>query len=129
MPKTVRSQADNTTLMQSVHARLRQVLGPDINYSELSRELGLNAETIRRQLTAAMPTVPFLEALTTHRNLDIHWLITGVGPKTLDERVAWALDHASTQQLMTAVGDRIDGTPPNEIARATRETTDCSKKT
>lgn len=67
-----------------------------------------NAETVRRYLNGASPSIEFLEALCKRLDLNAHWLLTGQGVPNNSETRSHALKEANPSELLSAVAMALE---------------------
>lgn len=71
--------------MSDIKSRLREIIGS--NVSKFARMIGENRQTIDNYLLGRMPRGEFLKKLAEMNNINVNWLLTGVGPKELSATV------------------------------------------
>ena len=71
--------------MNDIKTRLQEIVGS--NVSKFSRMIGENRQTIDNYLLGRMPRGAFLKKLAERININVNWLLTGVGPKELSATV------------------------------------------
>jgi transcriptional regulator with XRE-family HTH domain len=98
----------------ALHDRLRDVVGQR-SYRLLGEITGVNAETARRYMNGAAPSVEFLAAICEKFGINGEWLLTGRGPVYLKDAKQHALQHASAGELLQSLSramerltDRVD---------------------
>lgn len=90
-----------------LHDRINSVVA-GLSFRELAELTGLNAETIRRYVRGAEPSVAFIARLCEVFGLSAEWLLFGRGPCLRDEAVEHALRTAGYSRLLAALADRLD---------------------
>lgn len=90
-----------------LHDRLGAILA-DLNYRQVGDLTSTNAETARRYMTGAPPSVEFLAAVCTKLEVNAEWLLTGRGViKRKDVRGA-ALREANVGELLTSLAQTLE---------------------
>jgi len=74
----------------------------------LGDSTGQNAETVRRYMQGAAPSVEFLAALCARFDLSAQWLLTGRGPMRQSETRAFVLRQANPAELLSAIAEALE---------------------
>lgn len=85
--------------------RLREVT-EQYSYSEISRQTGIHRESCRRYLVHGNPTLEFLSVLCRSLGVSAHWLLLGVGPRTLHENAGTWLHTVPPAEIWLELGRR-----------------------
>lgn len=91
----------------SLHDRINEVVR-GLSFREVADITGLNAETIRRYVRGADPSVAFITRLCEAFDLSAEWLLHGRGPRNRDDAVEHALCSAGYGLLFAALADRLE---------------------
>ncbi|MFG0275287.1 MAG: helix-turn-helix domain-containing protein [Phycisphaerales bacterium] len=110
-----RPDESNGARASALHDRICSVV-EGLSFRELAECTGLNAETIRRYVRGADPSVAFIARLCEVFDLSAEWLLFGRGPRDRADAVEHALRSAGYGRLLAALADRLDqadrnGTP------------------
>jgi transcriptional regulator with XRE-family HTH domain len=81
-----------------------------LSFRELAELTGLNAETIRRYVRGADPSVAFIARLCEVFELSAEWLLFGRGPRDREDALEHTLHAAGHARLLAALADRLDHT-------------------
>lgn len=90
-----------------LHDRIHAIVGRRTSKS-VAEMTGTNAETVRRYLSGADPSVEFLAALCRAANVNGEWLLTGRGPMHRKHLRTHALDEASVSELLSAMARSLE---------------------
>ena len=88
---------------EQIRARVHEAFGGEIVYREVAKRIGMNPETVRRQLGFGKPSVPLLIALANEYGLDMHWLLTGHGTPFRSDLLDYALDQYGERAILRSV--------------------------
>lgn len=91
----------------TLHDRIGEVVR-GLSFRELAELTGLNAETIRRYVRGAEPSVAFVTNLCDAFELSAEWLLHGRGPRDRGAAVEHALRSAGYARLFAALADRLE---------------------
>lgn len=89
-------------LRERLHS-IRETELSGVSYSELSRMLGMNHETVRRIFRGGSPTAQFMGGLAKQYGISPHWLLLGEGPRKCAELAQWAMLQADVPELLHAL--------------------------
>ena len=90
-----------------LHDRINSVVA-GLSFREVAELTGLNAETIRRYVRGADPSVAFIARLCEVFELSAEWLLFGRGPRDRDDALEHTLRTAGDARLLAALADRLD---------------------
>lgn len=90
-----------------LHDRLLAVLS-DLSYRQIADLTGTNAETTRRYLQGATPSVEFLAAVCTKLDLNAEWLLTGRGVIKRRDAKSAALREANASELLSTLAETLE---------------------
>jgi len=91
----------------TLHDRICEVVR-GLSFRELAEVTGLNAETIRRYVRGADPSVAFVTRLCDAFDLSAEWLLHGRGPQDRGAAAEHALRSAGYARLLAALADRLE---------------------
>lgn len=91
----------------TLHDRLCLVIGHR-SHREIAELTGWSAETVRRYVSGHMPSSEFIADICRLTGTNAQWLITGQGPRTMDEARAAALDRSTLADLVVSLCQRIE---------------------
>lgn len=89
-----------------LHARLSAVVG-DRTYRRVGELTGTHPETVRRYLQGQAPSAEFLVGICRSLGVNGNWLLTGQGPRRVDEIRADALGQADAGELLMAMSNTL----------------------
>lgn len=91
-----------------LHERLLAAAGKR-SFRHLSQMTGVNAESVRRYMQGATPSVEFVAKLCREAGINADWLLTGRGPMRAADVKREALAGADATDLMSAVAGTMEG--------------------
>lgn len=91
-----------------VAQRMKEAVG-DMTYRDLSRTTAYHPETIRRYLASGKVSTDFVVRLAIAVGVRVEWLLTGEGPRTESQLRMQMLAHATTREIVAALGDGMSG--------------------
>jgi len=89
-----------------LHARLTAVVG-ERTYRRVGELTGTHPETVRRYMQGQAPSAEFLVGVCRALGVNGNWLLTGQGPRRVDEIRAEALGQADAGELLTAISNTL----------------------
>ncbi|MBX3386029.1 MAG: helix-turn-helix transcriptional regulator [Phycisphaeraceae bacterium] len=75
---------------------------------EVAELTGWSGETVRRYLTGHTPSTEFLADLCRVTGTNAQWLLSGKGPRGIDEARAASMNNAELADLVVSLCDRIE---------------------
>lgn len=90
-----------------MHERMQALVGAK-TYRVIAEMTGQNAETVRRYMLGADPSVEFLAALCLATGSNAEWLLTGRGPMRRSAAQAQVLQEASAGELLGAMAKTLE---------------------
>lgn len=98
---------DDDAWVANLHERLRLAIDGPIVFRQVADRIDMNAETVRRYMSVAAPSVKFLAAIAEAYDIDLHWLVTGEGGARRSESPRHALARVGVRDLCEELGRRL----------------------
>jgi len=106
-PLRLRAFSDDAAPPTTLHERINAVV-EGFSIREIAECVGLNAETVRRYVRGAEPSVEFVARLCEAFEIASEWLLFGAGPMRKDECLDAALQKAGYARLLGALARRLE---------------------
>ncbi|MEZ6319339.1 MAG: hypothetical protein R3B49_11415 [Phycisphaerales bacterium] len=89
-----------------LHNRLTAAVG-DRTYRRIGDLTNTHPETVRRYMQGQAPSAEFLVGICQALGINGNWLLTGQGPRRVEEIRAEALGQADAGELLTAISNTL----------------------